>query len=149
MSTDREKHNTEKFNKVVLVVLMVLVAWASIVSQITSNNVTKIQERDQREQQCTTRVLFDIVQALNERTTYSTEQAQLNLELQQAQATFVRVLVGPPPATEVQQGDALRKYFDALRNFNEVVSKSTGKANAYPYPTQEQYMTCLERAGRG
>lgn len=94
-------------------------------------------------QSCTEEFLGSTVEALNERTQYSTAQADANIELQKAQLKFIRVLVKPGPTPDDLGEQALNDYFDALTEYNRLTALQAGRAESNPYPTREDYRMCL------
>lgn len=128
---------------VALVFVLALCVWASFASQKASNDAEEVQKAQGVFVSCNTEYLSKTIRALNERTTYATEQARSNIELQRAQAEFVSVLLKDPPVPINARREALERYFDALNNFIAITSKVADKAETNPYPTNEDLRECL------
>lgn len=92
---------------------------------------------------CTADYLSDTLSAVNERTTYSGEQSKANIALQKAQGEFVQNALQEPALEQSRVAQALRTYLAALNDFVEVSMKSLGKTTTNPYPTDEEFQTCL------
>lgn len=133
----------DRFNVIAWVLLLSIVAWSVFQTAKTNSQLADAQEAMQRSSNCTQQFLGATVLALNERTTYSTQQAEANVALQEAQVEFLSLLStdrGNDPATF---NEALGKYLEAQRTYSEVVALNAGQVRQYPYPTVEEYRTCL------
>jgi hypothetical protein len=145
----RKSHNEDGFvrNPIVLDVTLLLVValtvWAAFASQKASNEVQQSQKTISRITFCNEQYLSKTIEALNERTTYSQEQANSNVALQRAQARFLTVVLTDPPVSKVQSKAALGQYFDALTKFVTVNGKADQKIENYPYPTNTELEDCL------
>jgi hypothetical protein len=118
-----------------------LIAYVLIISVASYGfwQIGNILDDQARSQTCTEEFLGTTVAALNERTTYSTQQANANIELQKAQLKFLSVISKPGDSGDA----ALNEYVDALQNFFHVTALTAGKAESNPYPTREDYRMCL------
>ena len=123
---------------------LVIVVWGAFSAQQASNKVEETQKELARVSHCTQDILADTVEALNERTEYTGEQASSNVELQGAQYTFLAILLDNPPPTDQKINESLRAYVDALGQFVEVNTKAQIKVKNNPYPTSQDYESCLE-----
>jgi hypothetical protein len=129
------------------VLLIGIIAFSVIRTQQTNDHLTDAQASILSSQTCTEQFLGSTVKALNERTQFSTAQANANVDLQQAQLRFITVIVNPGHPDSV--GDqALREYFNSLRNFIRITSLNAGKASQFPYPTSDDYRACLANGGK-
>lgn len=135
--------------------LIVLIMIAVVLSTLSTNNKLadtqsqlQIQSMQREAQnQCTSTILFDTVRALNERTEFSVAQAQANVDLQNAQVVLVTSLLTPQQTGGVDgTTDALSDYLTALKEFQRIVGLNTGRAQEFPYPTQEEYLSCLSNS---
>ena len=123
--------------------LVVLVAFSTIKSQTASNRSADVQKNQAVVATCTSEFLAKTIRALNERTTYATDQAAANIELQRAQAQFVGIVLTDPPLPSDAQRRALQRYYSALNDYIDVNSKVSQKAVQFPYPTNDEYRACL------
>lgn len=140
-------------NGVALAVVVIFTAFGAIQSSVTSSKVSDQQaameqsdRRDDAESTCTSRVLFQTINALVQRTTFTVSASESNVDLQRAQ---LELLNTPQDATIEEQTAAFAKYTNALRQF---VEASTGQQNQIknnPFPTPEQYTACLKDAQDG
>lgn len=122
---------------IALVVVLAVVVWGSVLAQKASNEVEKTSA-------CNQEFMGQLLEAVNERTTYSQERANLNVEVQSDQAAFLEVILRePPPSTDVTR-DSLREYFKKLSSYISVNSRAQAKAEKYPYPTVDDYDSCIE-----
>lgn len=135
-------------NGVALGVVVLLTAYAAFTSQGASNRVVALSEQRVSEDACISSVLFSTVQALNQRTQFTTAQSIANADLQRSQADFIHVILDPAH-TDAQASEALGHYADALHKFIRLVQKNTDKAAAFPYPEPQDFSTCLARARGG
>lgn len=128
---------------IALLAVVVLTVWAAFSSQRASNDVQNTQDRITRITYCNQQFLSKTIKALNERTTYSRDQAAANVELQKAQAEFIRLILHKPPYTAERRERALQEYFQALTSFVMLNAQTEIKADTYPYPTNEELADCL------
>lgn len=118
------------------VLVLVIVVFGAFSAQKASNDVRESTG-------CSQDFLSGTIKALNERTTYSSEQARANVELQKAQSEFLAILLENPPPTDERVRENLEKYFDNLSDYVEINSKTREKVENNPYPTVEEYNKCL------
>lgn len=109
------------------------------------------QRGDEHDQACTEAFLGATVNAADERTTYANEQANANIRLQAAQLVFLTAITKPAAGTDDRGEDpddsgdvAFREYLKALREYNRLTTLTAGKTSKFPYPTAENYRTCLK-----
>lgn len=129
-----------------LFVVVILTVWAAFASQKASNGIRETQIDLSRITFCNQQYLSKTIDALNERTTYSQNQANSNVELQKAQAIFLRVVLEKPPASHARGEAALNAYFDALTEFVAAGEQSDRKVENNPYPTNEELSNCLNQS---
>ena len=121
---------------VLMVVVLVIVAWSAFASQAATNTSKKNGD-------CTMQYLDRTIVALNERTTYTQEQAEANVELQKAQAEFLALLLRRPPYPEAKRTEAAQNYLQTLTDFATVSTKNVNAIAQNPYPTPEDFQSCL------
>lgn len=140
-----------------MILVLSLCLWASISTGVTNNKLedavedikaAQIQDSKQDERletisQCTLEYTSKIIQALNERTTYSQAQADAVAEVLEAQAKFLRLVLVIPPVSDDRKRISLQAYVDGLADFNEVAIKNRDKTTKYAYPTNEALAGCL------
>lgn len=128
-----------------LLVVLSITVYAAFSSQKVSNDVTDTQDLISRVTFCNQEYLADTISALNERTTYSTEQARANVKLQEEQTELLAFLLTEPPPDESAGREALRDYFQSgLQNFINVNERALAKYEENPYPTEDELQACLE-----
>lgn len=135
------------FNNVGVALAVLLTAWAAIQSQVASNKVTEVQASRDREQACTSQVVFSALEALDQRYRYASDQAESNVELQKAQADLLRNSFRPN-TTEAESRAAFERYFESLTEFirtNTAIIEQ-GEGTTSPYPTPSEYAECLTNA---
>lgn len=130
---------------IALIVVLAIVVWGSFMAQKASNEVEETQRAIARNSECTQLFLEDVLEALNERTTYTRERTDLNVDLQQDQALFLSTLLREPPPSNDVARESLRAYFKNLSRYIAVNAKAEAKAEKYPYPTVDDYDSCLDR----
>jgi hypothetical protein len=135
-------HIPKVANALYLLVLAIVV-WGAFSAQKASNEVESAQDRIAQVTACNQEYLADIIETVNERTTYTAEQARLNIELQQSQSQFLGILLEDPPPSDQRRSEALRSYFGALGDFIEINARARDKAAANPYPTRQEYQSCV------
>jgi hypothetical protein len=140
-----------------LLIVVIMSVWASITSQIASNHVRDnsnavkkaadqvkvVQKQQSLVTSCNAEFLSKTLDALNERTTYTRQQADNNVDLVQKQAEFFGIFLRKvqPPQSEVLK--LFRAYVDALNQFVDTSHKAKQKALEHPFPTVEQLENCL------
>lgn len=146
----KKNHNEDGFVRnpivmdIALLFVVVLTVYAAFSSQQASNDVQASQDRIARITFCNQQYLSKTIQALNERTTYTQDQARANVDLQRAQGRFIGILLKNPPVADREVKDALTNYFTALTTFVTVNSKADAKVDTYPYPTNDELQNCLD-----
>lgn len=155
---DRDAHRNEsgrvafRWGNIALAVVVALSFYSAVNSQIASNKVVDGQEqRDEdqvvrdRENDCTSTVLFSTVDALDTRTQFSGAQAQANIALQQAQLDLLTA-GDDGELTHDEQVAHVNAYVSALRVFLQIATTSAATNQSKPYPSPEDYAACLKRA---
>jgi hypothetical protein len=94
---------------------------------------------------CTTQVLFDVVAAVNSRTTYTTDQTNSNIELIKAQLEFLTRFSDEPPPTDEEAIQVYNQYVAAVTAFLTLAEKTRDQQIQNPYPTVEDLTTCLKQ----
>lgn len=132
--------------------IVVIVATSAFLSAATLNktndNTTALaqsQEARDRENNCTSKILFKAIKALNERSKFSSAQSKANLILQRSQFKLVTTIINPD-LTEEEGAVIFNEYVEALSAYLVAVQKVLGSQKAAPYPTKKQYTTCLKEA---
>lgn len=160
---DRRRRNEDGFMRVPLIadLLVVLVLsltfWAAYTTGETNNHLEKAvsdiqavqdtaakqDKRIERISQCTLQFTSKTLTALNQRTTYSVDLAQANIEVLQAQADFLKIVLIIPPVSPTDSRAALQVYVTALDQFNNIAEKNKDKITTYEFPTNEELAQCL------
>lgn len=83
------------------------------------------------------------IKALNERTTFTTEQAASNVRVLEAQLEFLRVVLFIPPVSDALRREALQQYTENVDRFVELAGKTKDKSEQYAYPTNDELLACL------
>lgn len=146
------------FQNVALLVVVLLTAFAAFQSQRAANKsndtsdtvsdqqtaLGSLQAEMKKNLDCTTGILFNAINALNERTTFSSGQADANIALVQAQ--FDLITKGQNPnLTEEEQNALFQTYVDQVEQFLTVAEQVKGQQQQFPYPTVEDLTTCLAK----
>lgn len=128
-----------------LLVVLGITVYAAFSSQKTNNELSDTQDYIARITFCNQEYLAGTIAALNERTTYSTEQARANVKLQIEQGELLAFLLTEPPPLESEGREALRDYFQSgVQNFILVNERALEKFRQNPYPTEDELQACLE-----
>lgn len=135
-----------------LILVLGLSLWASFTTQKVNNELADTQDslvqaqaQIERVTFCNQRYFVETIVALNYRTEYSGENAEANIALQRAQAVLLRALLVEPPPAESVARQALREYFDqGVSNFIKVNERAARRYKAQPYPTEDEFVACLE-----
>lgn len=132
-----------------LIVIVVTVGGAFFAQKAANDAQSAIQEQDRaqdrliRVTRCNAAYLSKTIAALNERTTYTGQQAHANVDLQKDQFTFFNLLLHRPPYPADKQFSAAQDYKGSLQQFLEVAGKAQDKAKQNPYPTNKELNRCL------
>jgi hypothetical protein len=129
---------------IALLVVVCLTVWAAVSSNRVSNEVQKTQDDLENLTACNQEYLSKTIVALNERTTYTIDQANANVELQRAQGDFLAVLLREPEASEVAERKAATDYVTALGDFVRVNEQQKNIAREYPFPTNKNLSACFD-----
>lgn len=132
-------------NSVALFLVIALTVIASFMAQRAANKGEENQNDLEQITSCNSTVLYQALEALNERTLYSRAALDANVDLQKDQAAFVRVIVGPPPPSPEDGRHAIEEYYQSLRHFVLLSDRAAKQAEENPYPTVEQLAICLNK----
>lgn len=144
-------------------IVLLITVYAAIQSQIASNNSKNATESNKeaidalkQTQRSHNRIVFCLEQyttetlaALNGRTTYTKEQANRNVSLQESQAKFLKLLLHQPPFSEARRSQAAQDYVTDLQQFVGINEKSQKKIQQNPFPKSDALKTCLDSADEG
>ena len=135
---------------VALFIVVLLSAAASFQSQIVSNKIERNSAEDQKTQErivriltCNSSFLGKTIVALNERTTYSADQADANVKLQKEQLRLLTFALTVPPPSARDGRKAVDRYFKTLNNYVDLASKTASKQLKNAYPTSEEFTSCV------
>lgn len=138
----------------VLFFVVVLTAFSAFRAQEAVNEVERESARDDavvrvvsKITACTSEYLDQTIVALNGRTEHTISQAEANVNLQKSQAHFIEILLAEPPVSPEAGREAFEAYFEDLQTFVTVSAKTKNKTKNNPFPTSEQYSTCLSDEG--
>jgi|GEM_PF-3723089 len=132
-------------NGVALALVVVATLYAAFTSAFTSSKVDEAQTQRDREVACTSQVLFDTVEALNDRTVKAAALAEGNVRLIDAQAKFLRTTLRMRDGgviDEVARREALVTYLDAIEKFSKVSTEVQDARADNPFPTETEYREC-------
>jgi len=132
-------------NGVALALVVVATLYAAFTSAFTSSKVDEAQTQRDREVACTSQVLFDTVEALNDRTVKAAALAEGNVRLIDAQAKFLRTtlkLRDVGVMDEAARRAALVAYLDAIKTFSKVSAEVQDARADNPFPTETEYREC-------
>lgn len=129
-----------------LLIVVVLTAIAAFLSQRASSDVAQQTKQQQVVVDCTSEYLASTIEALNERTEYSSDQASANVELQKAQSAFIRLALQEPPLERTRVEEGLRDYFTKLTAYVDLVEKTRMKQQEFPYPAEDSFELCVEQS---
>ena len=132
------------FANTLLFIVLAMTAFAAFASQKAANDVEAAQAKIENVTQCNHDILTETILALNERTTYTRNQSDANVDLQKAQADMLRVLLREPPRPELEQDEAAQAYFQALVKFLETVDDAEITSESTDYPTVGDLQSCSE-----
>lgn len=123
-----------------MLMIFAIMVFATFQTQAVNNDVKSTQESQRVTTKCTQQYLSKTIKALNERTEYTRQTAELNVELQQAQAEFLSLALSKPSA-EVDQG--LRRYVKSLTDFVDASARTREAQTMNPYPTEDEFSNCV------
>ena len=163
MNSEERGSSKISLGNVTLIIVLVITVYAAIQSQIASNNSKTAIESNRvaietlkQTQVAHNRIVFCLEQyttktlaALNGRTTYTKEQANRNVSLQESQARFLKLLLHQPPFSEARQSQAAQDYVTDLQQFVGVNEKAQEKIQQNPFPQSDALKTCLDSADEG
>lgn len=141
----------------VMILVLALCFWASWSTGSTNNkledaikDIKRVQtagmaqdRRIEKITQCTLEYTSKTIKALNERTTYTQDQADANVRVLSAQSHFLKIVLILPPVTKAESRAALEEYVSALNDFNRVAAKNRAKVKQYSFPTNQELADCL------
>jgi hypothetical protein len=135
---------------VFLLVIVCITAYAAFRSEQTSDRLADTQEKLAETQQrlenttaCNRVYLGETIDALNQRTTYTVQQAQANLELQKEQARYLGTVLVLPQPSAAELRTSLQRYFSELGKFTRTNTRTIDEIESNPYPTPTEFSQCL------
>lgn len=135
---------------IALLLVVLFSAVASFQSQVVSNKIERNSTEDRKTQDrivriltCNSSFLGKTIVALNERTTYSTDQADANVKLQKEQLRLLTFALTVPPPSAQDGKKAVDRYFKTLNNYVDLASKTANKQLKNAYPTSEEFTSCV------
>lgn len=145
---------------IALAVVVLLSLWASVSSQIQSDNLKStnkdlaIAQADLKSAQtaisrigaCNKVTLTQLVQALNERVGYAQGRADADVRLTKSEAKFWTLVLTEPPPTPEEGRAALEKYLGLINEFVEASDQAKDQGLRFPYPTEEDLQACYTAA---
>lgn len=130
--------------------LVLFTAYAAISTGITNHRVTEnsndtkaVGQKVERITRCNSEFLGKVIVALNERTTYTTAQADANVSLQKAQLKLLAIGLTIPPPSPADGDKAIREYYAKLNKFVDLAEKTAKKTISNPYPTISEFRICV------
>jgi hypothetical protein len=126
-----------------MVLILALVVWAAITSQLNSNHVADQQRANAKVVDCSVKFLNDTISALSDRTALTPRQNQASLELQAAQEKFFTSINPRSNSLVVDYDTALRTYQAAYNKYINLASQSNTVLLTTDYPTSTQLRQCL------
>lgn len=144
-SDQRGVMHTRLYGNVALLLVVAITVWAAVVSQRASDDVREVQDRMGQILECNQNVFARALDVLNDRTTYSTDQLDANLDLQIAQSNMIEAILleDPPTAGTYERESEL--YLEKLLVFIGATQKSKTTRDTKPYPKAEDIERCVER----
>lgn len=141
----RKAHLT--FSGVAQFIIVVLVAYAAIVSGKAANESKDTSNSLTSAVSCLAVTTFQVNNALVERSAGNKRQARANVKLQKAFADFLAIFQSPKPVDPDVAGQALREYYAALLEFITKVKAQLNSVTVNPYPRPDDLINCLHEAG--
>lgn len=143
---------------IALILVIGLTVFAAFSTQQTNNDLRDIQKEQRATQQrladtqdrlasvtfCNRQYLARTIDVLNERTGFTRSQVVSNLDLQKAQARFLRVVLVQPPVTQNERRSALQNYFSTLTEFTAVSGRNIDNSRENPPPTNRELRNCFQ-----
>lgn len=128
-----------------MIIALALTVWAAVISGRSAAKVQDNQDDTLRTTYCTQQFLSKTIAGLNQRTKYTQDRADANVELQKAQARFIGILLIQPPKTEEEQKRSLVNYFATLNNFIHASEQAATDVKTNPFPTNRGLAKCLRK----
>jgi hypothetical protein len=132
------RRGVPRFVKLIALVVVIGLATALTVSVVISRQ----REAQQRRDECALNVLADLVEAANERTTYTEELSQANEKQLTAFNALILASLEKPPPTEAEGRQIVVDYRDALADYFHVAEKAKRTRQNFPYPTEQEILAC-------
>lgn len=151
-------------DNIALIAVLLFTAFSAILSGVSVSKIADAQARNNetqtalaRTQSCTESVLRQTINALNQRTAYSPEinvadlkRVQADAEKDKAFAKLVTASLAKPPVGEDEArkiveayGKELNESIQTKDRYIELVQVKDKKAEQNPYPTLDDYRSCL------
>jgi len=140
---ERGTLHTPTLAGVMLIVVVMITAWAAFASQKANNEVKNTQDQLARVTQCNKDYLSKTISTINARTRYSQRQATANVQLQKSQARFIGLLLHDPPPDETTSRAAFLEYFNDLQAFLNTSNDAANVVEQNPYPTTDELDACI------
>lgn len=131
---------------IALIFVVFLAAVSTFLAQKASNDSNDARNRLTNVVTCMETTLNGTVSALNERSAYTVDQAQGNVQLVQNQFDFLTFLAHKPPFSQAQQVQAYMSYVGNVHSFVEINTKAANKIKNNPYPRPTALQDCIDNA---
>lgn len=132
---------------IVLFIVVFITLYAAVQSTVSNTRSSDALERVEVSSSCSKMILFEVVKAANERSQFSLAQSQANLQLQQAQASMVGTFLDADANAELRR-KVFADYFNSLNQYIKVTTSQQNQQISNPWPTETQYLNCLEGRDR-
>lgn len=148
--------NRERFNQIMLLLVVVLTAFAAFRSQYAANQAEHANSITHDNQAQLKRVVGCVIKnqtaylnVVNERTEFTKDQALANKDLQKAQRVFFGVLLHIPPYPPTRRVDAAQDYQNALDHYLNTAKAYEKNTQTAQYPTANDLLKCVDSKTKG
>lgn len=140
-----------------LIILFSLTIWSAFRVEISVDRANEAVAELQREEArdalqderiatisaCTLESQSKTIRALNERTSYTSEQLKSNVAVLATQLRFLEIVLVIPPVSEQIQRESLEAYVQHVDEFIRVADRTERKTDRFDYPTNQELSECL------
>ena len=146
-----KKDRKINFQSVAMLVVVVLVVLAAFRSQRSANKANDAQKKIATSQDqvtdvasCSQTFLTITIAALNDRTTFSSQQAQAQVDIQVANEAYLQARQEVPPVSDAALSMVRMNYINVVQHYIMVQQQNATTIKNHPYPTVDDFMNCLK-----
>lgn len=145
LEDERGVLHTRLYGNIALLMVVAITIWAAVVSQQASNDVRELQKRNAQIILCNQNVVIEALDVLNERTMFTSNHWEANLELQVAHSNMLEIVLREQPLSPGTYTRESKLYLEKLTTFIDTTEKANANRATKPYPSADDIKLCVDQ----